>query len=31
VLRELQEYTGKTVSIRTDAHLHHEQFDVMAL
>jgi ribonuclease G len=31
VLRELQESTGKTVSIRTDAHLHHEQFDVMAL
>jgi Ribonuclease G/E len=31
VLRELQESTGKTVSIRPDAHMHHEQFDVMAL
>jgi hypothetical protein len=31
VLRELQESTGKTMSIRPDAQLHHEQFDVMAL
>ena len=31
VLRELQQVLGKPVTIRPDAHLHHEQFDVMAL
>ncbi|MCX6550000.1 MAG: Rne/Rng family ribonuclease [Acidobacteria bacterium] len=31
VLRELQEAIGKAVSIKPDPHLHHEQFDVMAL
>ena len=31
VLRELQQVLGRTVTIRPDAHLHHEQFDVMAL
>ncbi len=31
VLRELQESLGKKVSIRSDPHLHHEQFDVMVL
>mgnify|MGYP001346136422 CR=1 FL=1 len=31
VLKELQQALGKTVSIRPDEHLHHEQFDVMAL
>jgi len=31
VLRDLQEALGKEVTIRPDAHLHHEQFDVMAL
>ena len=31
VLRDLQEALGKDVTIRPDAHLHHEQFDVMAL
>jgi len=31
VLRELQESLGKAVSIKADPHLHHEQFDVMAL
>jgi ribonuclease G len=31
VLRELQEAIGKTVSIKPDPHLHHEQFDVMAM
>ena len=29
--RELQETIGKTVQIKADPHLHHEQFDVMAL
>src|SRR6187402_2793355 len=31
VLRELQQVLGRPVPIRPDAHLHHEQFDVMAL
>jgi ribonuclease G len=31
VLRELQEALGRPVTIRPDAHLHHEQFDVMAI
>jgi len=31
VLRELQETLGKEVTIKPDAHLHHEQFDVMAI
>lgn len=31
VLRDLQEAIGKTVTIRPDAFLHHEQFDVMAV
>jgi ribonuclease G len=31
VLRDLKETLGKEVTIRPDAHLHHEQFDVMAL
>jgi ribonuclease G len=31
VLRELQHLLGRPVTIRPDAHLHHEQFDVMAI
>ncbi len=31
VLRELQETLGKDVTIKPDAPLHHEQFDVMAI
>jgi ribonuclease G len=31
VLRELQRMLGRPVTIRPDAHLHHEQFDVMAI
>ncbi len=31
VLRELQDAIGKTVTLRPDAYLHHEQFDVMAV
>jgi ribonuclease G len=31
VMRELQQVLGRPVTIRPDAHLHHEQFDVMAL
>jgi ribonuclease G len=31
VLRELQQVFGRPVTIRPDAHLHHEQFDVMAI
>jgi ribonuclease G len=30
LLRDLQETLGKPVTIKPDAHLHHEQFDVMA-
>ena len=31
VLRELQQVLGRPVTLRPDAHLHHEQFDVMAI
>jgi ribonuclease G len=31
VLRQLQQVLGRPVTIRPDAHLHHEQFDVMAI
>jgi ribonuclease G len=31
VLREVQQALGRPVTIRPDAHLHHEQFDVMAI
>jgi ribonuclease G len=31
MLREMQRLLGKTVTLRPDAHLHHEQFDVMAI
>ena len=31
LLRDLQETLGRTVTIKPDVHLHHEQFDVMAL
>jgi ribonuclease G len=31
VLRDLQQALGKPITIRPDAHLHHEQFDVMAI
>jgi len=31
VLRDLRQSLGKEVTLRPDAHLHHEQFDVMAL
>jgi ribonuclease G len=31
VLRDLQQMLGKPVTIKPDAHLHHEQFDVMAI
>jgi ribonuclease G len=31
VLRDLRQSLGKEVTIRPDTHLHHEQFDVMAL
>ena len=31
VLRELQQVLGRPVTIRPDAHLHHEPFDVMAI
>jgi ribonuclease G len=31
VLRDLKAALGKDVTIRPDAHLHHEQFDVMAV
>jgi Rne/Rng family ribonuclease len=30
VLREMQHVLGKPITLRPDAHLHHEQFDVMA-
>src|SRR5512136_81049 len=30
VLRDLKQALGKEVTVRPDAHLHHEQFDVMA-
>jgi Rne/Rng family ribonuclease len=31
ILRDIQRTLGKTVTLRPDAHLHHEQFDVMAI
>jgi ribonuclease G len=31
VLRDLQQALGKPVTIKPDMHLHHEQFDVMAI
>ncbi len=31
VLRDLRASLGKDITLRPDAHLHHEQFDVMAL
>ena len=31
MLREMQRMLGKTVTLKPDAHLHHEQFDVMAI
>ncbi|MGH9408837.1 MAG: Rne/Rng family ribonuclease [Vicinamibacterales bacterium] len=31
VMRELQQVLGRPVTLRPDAHLHHEQFDVMAV
>jgi len=31
VLQDLREALGKEITIRPDVHLHHEQFDLMAL
>jgi ribonuclease G len=31
VLRDLKVVLGKDVTLRPDSHLHHEQFDVMAV
>ena len=31
IFRELQHMLGKPITLRPDAHLHHEQFDVMAI
>ena len=31
VLRDMQQTLGRPVTIRPDSHLHHEQFDVMAI
>jgi len=31
VLKDLRESIGKDVTVKADAHLHHEQFDVMAV
>src|SRR4029434_2974163 len=31
VLRDLQQTLGRPITLRPDAHLHHEQFDVMAI
>jgi Rne/Rng family ribonuclease len=31
ILRDIQRTLGKTVTLRPDAHLHHAQFDVMAI
>jgi ribonuclease G len=31
IFRDLQETLGKPITLRADAHLHHEQFDVMAI
>jgi ribonuclease G len=31
ILRDLQRSLGKPITIKPDTHLHHEQFDVMAI
>jgi Ribonuclease G/E len=31
VLKDLRQSIGKDVNIKADVHLHHEQFDVMAV
>ena len=31
VLREVEQVTGRRVTVRPDAYLHHEQFDVMSI
>jgi len=31
VLKEVEQVTGRPVTLKPDAYLHHEQFDVMAL
>ncbi len=31
VVADLRQSTGKDVTIRADVHLHHEQFDLMAV
>ena len=31
VLRDMQQTLGKPVTIKPDSHLHHEQFDLMAI
>jgi len=31
VLRDLKVTLGKEITLRPDAHLHHEQFDLMAI
>jgi Ribonuclease G/E len=31
VLKDLQAALGREISVRPDAHLHHEQFDLMAI
>jgi ribonuclease G len=31
LLRDLQQTLGKTITVKADTHLHHEQFDVMAI
>jgi ribonuclease G len=30
VLREMQQVLNKSITLKPDTHLHHEQFDVMA-
>jgi hypothetical protein len=31
VLREIQQLLGRPVTLKPDTHLHHEQFDLMAV
>jgi Ribonuclease G/E len=31
VLKDLRQSLGKDITIKADVHLHHEQFDVMAV
>jgi hypothetical protein len=31
VFRELEQTVGRQVTVRSDAQLHHEQFDLMAI